>query len=220
MTTTSNTLWTERSQELAGLLSRIALGDRQAFESLYRITSAQLFGIVLRINRDRSQAEEVLQEVFVNVWRSASGFDGRLAQPFTWLTSVARNKAIDSLRRRSSEPATVSRFQGSDDDGDGERDLLESMASEADGPLDLLDQAAQANALARCMENLSGDQRSSLALAFYQGLSHAEVAEHLRQPLGTVKSWLRRGLQSLRQCLDRASGLMGTKNNDRAEGAA
>ena len=205
------------------MLSRIALGDRQAFEALYRATSAQLLGIVLRINKDRAQAEEVLQEVFVNVWRAAGGFDGRLAQPFTWLTSVARNRAIDSLRRRAAEPATVSRFQGGDEDGDGDdRDLLDSIASDADGPMDLLDQAAQAHALERCMEGLSGDQRSSLALAFYQGLSHAEVAEHLRQPLGTVKSWLRRGLQSLRHCLDRSGGLMVTAASKAgsAEGAA
>lgn len=222
MTTTSNTVnavWPERSKELAGFLSRISLGDRQAFEALYRATSAQLFGIVLRINTDRGQAEEVLQEVFVKVWRAASGFDGRLAQPMTWLTSVARNCAIDSLRRRSAEPATISRFQGGEDDED--TDLLDNVASEAGGPLELLDQAAQAHALEHCMDGLSGEQRSSLALAFYQGLSHAEVAEHLAQPLGTVKSWLRRGLQSLRNCLDRASGLMNspTRKTGNAEGA-
>ncbi len=221
MTTTSNTSRAEQSQELAGLLSRIALGDRQAFEALYRATSARLFGVVLRINSDRAQAEEVLQEVFVKVWRAAAGFDGRLAQPMTWLTHVARNGAIDSLRRRSAEPATVSRFQGSDDGGDGEeRDLLASMPSEASGPLDLLDQASRASALQRCMDGLSGEQRSSLALAYYQGLSHAEVAEHLSQPLGTVKSWVRRGLLSLRLCLDRAAGLVGKVGAGRIEGAA
>ncbi len=195
-------------QDLAHLLSRVALGDRQAFESLYRATAAQLFGVVLRINRDRAQAEEVLQEVFVNVWRAAGGFDARLAQPLTWLTSVARNRAIDSLRRRAAEPATVSRFQGTDDDEGGERDLLDAMPAPDAGPLDLLDAASQAHELQRCMQALSGEQRSSLALAYYQGLSHAEVAEHLAQPLGTVKSWVRRGLQSLRLCLDRAAGLI------------
>jgi RNA polymerase sigma factor (sigma-70 family) len=198
-------------QDLAHLLSRVALGDRQAFESLYRATSAQLFGVVLRINRDRAQAEEVLQEVFVNVWRAAGGFDARLAQPLTWLTSVARNRAIDSLRRRAAEPATVSRFQGADDDEGGEHDLLDAMPAPDAGPLDLLDAASQAHELQRCMQALSGEQRSSLALAYYQGLSHAEVAEHLAQPLGTVKSWVRRGLQSLRLCLDRAGGLINHK---------
>ena len=208
--TQATTDWSARSHELGALLARVALGDRQAFEALYRASSAQLFGVVLRINSDRAQAEEVLQEVFVNIWRAAGGFDAARSQPLTWLTSVARNRAIDSLRRRAAEPATVSRFQGSDDDEGGERDLLEAMASGDAGPLELLDQATRAHALQQCMQALSGQQRSSLALAYYQGLSHAEVAEQMRQPLGTVKSWVRRGLQSLRACLDRAAGLIDT----------
>lgn len=207
----------ERSQQLAALLSRVALGDRQAFEKLYRLSSSQLFGVVLRINSDRAQAEEVLQEVFVNIWRAAGGFDAARSQPLTWLTSIARNRAIDSLRRRGSEPQTISRFQTLDDEADGERDLLEAMPSEDAGPLELLARAAQASELERCMGNLSGEQRSSLALAYYQGLSHAEVAEQMSQPLGTVKSWVRRGLLSLRACLDRAAGLIDAAT---AKGAA
>ncbi len=187
-------------------MSRVALGDRQAFEALYRGTCAQLFGIVLRINGERAQAEEVLQEVFVTVWRVAASFDQRQGQVMTWLTSIARNRAIDSLRRRASEPATVSRFGALGDDDDD--DLLEQQASEDPGPLDLLDRASSRHALERCMDALTGEQRSSLALAYYQGFSHAEVASHLSQPLGTVKSWVRRGLQTLRACLDRAAGLV------------
>lgn len=220
MSTTSPAEWSDRSRELSHLLSRVALGDRQAFEALYRNTSAQLFGVVLRINSDRAQAEEVLQEVFVNVWRAAGGFDAALSQPLTWLTSVARNRAIDSLRRRTAEPATISRFQGSEDDEGGERDLLDAMPSADAGPLELLSQASEAHALSECMENLSGEQRSSLALAYYQGLSHAEVAEQMSQPLGTVKSWVRRGLLSLRSCLDRAAGLMNGTASTKAGGAA
>ncbi len=201
----------ERSAELAALMSRIALGDRQAFETLYRSTAAQLFGIVLRINRERAQAEEVLQEVFVTVWRAAASFDQRQGHVMTWLTSIARNRAIDSLRRRASEPVTVSRFgglSGSRDDGDDDHDLLDQQPSEDPGPLDLLDRASSRHALERCMDGLSGEQRSSLALAYYQGFSHAEVATHLSQPLGTVKSWVRRGLQALKACLDRAADLV------------
>jgi|SRR6218665_2695388 len=201
-------VWSERSLELSTLLSRVALGDRAAFEALYRETSSQLFGVVLRINSDRAQAEDVLQEVYVNIWRAARGFDAARSQPLTWLTSVARNRAIDSLRRRATEPATVSRFSTLDDGQDGEHDLLEAMPSADAGPLELLDQAAQAHALEQCMQALSGEQRSSLALAYYQGLSHAEMAVQMSQPLGTVKSWVRRGLQSLRHCLDRAAGLV------------
>lgn len=196
------TQWTDRSQDLSALLARVGLGDRSAFASLYKQTAAHLMGVVLRINRDRAQAEDVLQEVYVNVWRAAGSFDATLSQPMTWLTSVARNRAIDSLRRRQTEPQTVSTTLGTDDDPD---DMLQYQASDAPGPLELLARAGEAHALTACLGELSGEQQQSLALAFYQGLSHAEVAAHLRQPLGTVKSWLRRGLQALKACLERAA---------------
>lgn len=196
--------WTERSRELAALMARVALQDRAAFGTLYRRTSAHLLGVVLRIQKDRAQAEDVLQEVYVNVWRAAQGFDASLSQPLTWLTSVARNRAIDSLRRRQSEPHTVSAstLAGASDD---DHDMLNDLASPNAGPLELLGQAADARALQGCMRALSGEQQQSLALAFYQGLSHAEVAEHLRQPLGTVKSWVRRALIALKGCLERTA---------------
>ena len=196
------TEWTDRSHELAALLSRVGLGDRAAFATLYKQTAAHLMGVVVRINHDRAQAEDVLQEVYVNVWRAAGRFDAAMSQPMTWLTSVARNRAIDSLRRRQTEPQTVSTTLGTDDDPD---DMLQYQASDAPGPLELLARAGEAHALTACLGELSGEQQQSLALAFYQGLSHAEVAAHLRQPLGTVKSWLRRGLQALKACLERAA---------------
>ena len=196
------TEWTDRSHELAALLSRVGLGDRAAFATLYKQTAAHLMGVVVRINRDRAQAEDVLQEVYVNVWRAAGRFDAAMSQPMTGLTSVARNRAIDSLRRRQTEPQTVSTTLGTDDDPD---DMLQYQASDAPGPLELLARAGEAHALTACLGELSGEQQQSLALAFYQGLSHAEVAAHLRQPLGTVKSWLRRGLQALKACLERAA---------------
>jgi len=200
MTATPAEDWSRKSRELAALLSRTALGERAAFAALYQATSAHLLGVVLRIQKDRAQAEDVLQEVYVNVWRAAQGFDATLSQPLTWLTSIARNRAIDSLRRRQSEPTTVSTSVGLDDD---EHDMLQDFASADAGPLDTLVQASDARALRGCLGALSGEQQQSLALAFYQGLSHAEVAEHLRQPLGTVKSWVRRGLLALKGCLER-----------------
>ena len=90
--------WSERSHDLSRLLARAGLGDRAAFATLYERTSSHLFAVVLRINRDRAQAEDILQEVYVNVWRAASSFDAAQSQPLTWLTSIARNRAIDSLR--------------------------------------------------------------------------------------------------------------------------
>jgi RNA polymerase sigma-70 factor (ECF subfamily) len=117
------------------------------------------------------------------------------------MTSIARNRAIDSLRRAQSQPRLYSTTAGDSDDAP--RD--EGAADDAPGPLDLLARASDARQLAQCMDTLSPPQRQSVALAFYDGLSHAEVADHLRQPLGTVKSWLRRALQSLKQCLDQAT---------------
>ncbi len=193
--------WTERSRELSRLLARAGLGDRAAFATLYERTSAQLLGVVLRIQKDRGQAEDVLQEVYVNVWRAASGFDAAQSQPLTWLTSIARHRAIDSLRRQQAQPQ-VRPAPGHGDDAD--EDVYDGVADTADGPLELLGRAADARALQHCLQDLSAVQRQSVALAFYDGLSHAEVAEHLRQPLGTVKSWVRRALQSLKTCLDAA----------------
>ena len=196
--------WPERSHELAALLARTALGDRAAFARLYERTSGHLFAVVLRVQRDRAQAEDLLQEVYVNVWRAAAAFDAARAQPLTWLTSIARNRAIDSLRRQQTQPQLLSSTPDDEDDDDSP-DAVARAADDAPGPLDLLDRASDARQLTHCMNGLSATQRQSLALAFYDGLSHAEVADHLRQPLGTVKSWLRRALQSLRQCLDQAS---------------
>lgn len=193
--------WTERSQELSRLLARAGVGDRAAFATLYDRTSAHLLGVVLRIQRDRAQAEDILQEVYVNVWRAAQSFDAAQSQPLTWLTSVARNRAIDSLRRAQSQPQLQTNFSSPDDE---DSDVYDTVADDAPGPLDLLSRASDARTLAACMESLSAQQRQSVALAFFDGLSHAEVAQSMRQPLGTVKSWVRRALLSLKGCLESA----------------
>jgi RNA polymerase sigma factor (sigma-70 family) len=194
--------WPERSRELAQLLAQSGLGDRRAFAQLYERTSGHLFAVVLRIQRDRAQAEDLLQEIYVSVWKAAASFDTARAQPLTWLTHIARNKAIDSLRRAQAQPRLESTSRDEDDD---RPELTEALADEGPGPLELLGQAADRRQLGACMERLSPPQRQSVALAFFDGLSHAEVAEHLREPLGTVKSWVRRALATLKGCLDRAA---------------
>jgi RNA polymerase sigma factor (sigma-70 family) len=196
----------KQSAELPGLISRVALGDRAAFDTLYRHSSAHLLGVILRIQSNRAQAEDVLQEVYINVWRAAQSFNPALSQASTWLVSIARHRAIDSLRRKQTEVNTISStvFKGGLDEEDT-HDLLDHIADDAPGPQEQLERAAEARALQHCMQSLTAEQKSSLALAYYQGLSHTEVAEQMGHPLGSVKSWVRRGMQALKTCLERAA---------------
>jgi RNA polymerase sigma-70 factor (ECF subfamily) len=203
MIRTDRSQWSERSRELAQLIARAALGDRSAFAQLYDLTSGHLYAVVLRIQRDRALAEDLLQEVYLSAWKAIGSFDAAQSQPLTWLTSIARNKAIDSLRRAQTQPRLESVHR--DDDDDDRPSLDQLLTDAAPGPAQLLEQASDARQLGACMKGLSPVQRQSLALAFYDGLSHAEVAEHLRQPLGTVKSWVRRALSALKECLERAA---------------
>ncbi len=196
-------VWPERSRELSNLLARSGLGDRAAFARLYERSSGHLFAVVLRIQRDRGQAEDLLQEIYVSIWKAAASFDASRSQPLTWLTHIARNRAIDSLRRAQTQPQMDA---GRVADNDENRpDPLDLVADAAPGPMQLLGLASERRDLQRCIEGLSPQQRQSVALAFFDGLSHAEVAAHLREPLGTVKSWVRRALNSLKACLDRAA---------------
>lgn len=198
--------WSDRSRELSALLAKAGLGDRAAFATLYERSSAHLFAVVLRINKDRAQAEDILQEVYVKVWRAASSFDAAQSQPLTWLTSIARNQAIDSLRRAQGQPQTQSiHTESHHGEDEADTNMLDHTATDAAGPLELLSRASDARALSNCMQGLNAQQRQSLALAFYDGLSHAEVAAHMGQALGTVKSWVRRALLSLKACLDGAA---------------
>ena len=194
--------WPDKSRELAALLARVGLGDRAAFAQLYERSCGHLLAVVLRIQRDRALAEDLLQEVYVSVWKAAASFDAARSQPLTWLTHIARNRAIDSLRRAQAQPRLESTTR---DDEDERPDAAEALADAGPGPLDLLGLASQKRQLSACMERLTPPQRQSVALAFFDGLSHAEVADRLREPLGTVKSWVRRALTVLKGCLDRAA---------------
>jgi RNA polymerase sigma-70 factor, ECF subfamily len=183
----------ERNARLMELLARTALADQQAFAELYRLTSAHLYAVALRILREAGAAEEVLQESFVNVWHHAGSYVAAKSQPLTWLTSIVRNRCLDQLRRREVETVTM------DDDEGGA-----TIAAGDPSPLELLLSGADARAVGACVEGLEAGQKQAIALAFFQGLSHSELAQHLREPLGTVKSWIRRGLERLRACLDAA----------------
>jgi RNA polymerase sigma-70 factor (ECF subfamily) len=194
--------WPERSRELSQLLARAGLGDRAAFARLYERSSAHLYAVVLRIQRDRALAEDLLQEIYVSVWKAAASFDAARSQPLTWMTHIARNRAIDSLRRAQAQPKLESSTRDDDDD---RPDTVEAQPDDAPGPLELLGRASDARELSQCLERLSAAQRQSVALAFFDGLSHAEVAEQLKEPLGTVKSWVRRALQTLKGCLERGA---------------
>ena len=176
------------AQALEQLLGRAALGERGAFQELYRATAPKLFGVALRILRLEDWAEEVLQECYVSVWRHAAEYRPGLAAPMTWMTSIVRNRCLDWLRRPNPEPL--------DDEA------LQAIESGNPGPLALLEQGRDSAALARCLRGLEAKQRQAITLAFFEGLSHAELAQHLREPLGTVKTWVRRGLARLRSCLE------------------
>jgi RNA polymerase sigma-70 factor (ECF subfamily) len=179
-----------QSEVLGALLARCGLGDQRALAELYQSTAAKLFGVALRILRREDWAEEVLQESFVNIWSHAGLYAAAKSQPMTWMTSIVRNRALDWLRRPRHEETRE------------DYDLLAAgVHDDAAGPLEQLAQAAEARALAHCLGGLEGQQRQSIALAFQHGLSHSEIASHLKQPLGTVKTWIRRGLERLKGCL-------------------
>ena len=187
---------------LRTLLAHTARGDHAAFEEVYRRTHAHLFGLALRMLGREAAAEDVLQEAFVSIWRNAaqyrSSLDGQEVQPMTWLIAIVRNKALDALRRQARR--RESELPEPDDAGADEAPWAEGASS----ALELLQQAMQSLRIEGCMGELDGGHRQSLALAYYHGLTHQEVAAQMGAPLGSVKAWIRRGLEKLRRCLENA----------------
>jgi RNA polymerase sigma-70 factor, ECF subfamily len=178
------------AQQLAGLLAQATLKNQRAFEELYRLTSPKLYGVVLRILRRQDWAEEVLQECYVNIWNHAGDYAAAKSAPLTWMTSIARNRCLDWLRRPRTETT-----------GEEYEIAIEAWQDDSAGPLDQLMAVSDAAALGRCLQQLEAKQRQSIMLAFFNGLSHSELASHMKQPLGTVKTWVRRGLERLKSCL-------------------
>lgn len=189
-------------QQLKTWLAAVARKDSAAFRALYDATSPKLFGFALRILNKRELAEEVLQESFVSVWNNAASYQAALAAPMTWMTTIVRNKAFDLLRRVDDVvEIDADLFK----DG-GMLDVMNAMESSDPTPLESLQLTEDSKALARCMKRLEGLHRQAIALAFHHDLSHSEVAEQLKLPIGTVKTWIRRGLERLRLCMTRMEG--------------
>jgi RNA polymerase sigma-70 factor (ECF subfamily) len=182
----------ELNDRLATLLSRCGLRDRRAFEELYEATKSKLFAVSLRIVRDRQIAEEALQDSFVNIWNNAGTYLTAKAAPMTWMTAIVRNRSLDIVRRPRLETQDEDDF------------FTQNFEDVAPGPQEMLAQGREAALVENCMQGLDADQRQTISLAFFHGLSHSEVAGHLHKPLGTVKTHIRRGLLKLKGCLEGA----------------
>lgn len=183
------------NDDLARLLAQVALRDRRAFEQVYQATCAHLLGVAFRILNQRERAEEVLQEAFMNVWHNAAGFNAAVASPMTWLINIVRNKAIDTLRSGKTERASTIAL---------DEEVHDIAADDAQQPQQLLDESLAKLKIDGCMAELGASQRQALALAYYRGMVHTEIAAALNAPLGTVKAWVRRGLDKLKGCLESA----------------
>ncbi len=173
---------------LTAALQRVAQGDRSAFHEVYQRTCAKLLGICLRISRDREEAEDVLQEVYVTVWQKATQFDPARSSPITWLATMVRNRAIDRLRagaRRS----------------DMSIDAIDEPADEEPGVLERMLDAEGEHDIATCIEELPKGDAVLVRTAFFEQITYAELAERAGIPLGTVKSRIRRALIKIRACL-------------------
>jgi RNA polymerase sigma-70 factor, ECF subfamily len=176
------------SQDLSSLLARVAQRDRAAFAGVYKATSAKLFGIILRILKRRDVADEVLQEVYVKIWECAADFDPRMASPITWMATIARNRALDEIRRK--RPESI----------EDHPELLD-VASAEDSALTNVMRGEDGQKLTECLSRLEEPRRQMVMLAYCDGFSREELAKKYGQPVNTVKTWLRRSLAQLKGCL-------------------
>lgn len=180
---------------LEDLIARTALGERAAFARLYQATAAKLFGVLLRILKHEELAEDALQDVYVKVWHHARDWHSGKGAPLTWLTSIARYRAIDLLRRaRSGVPLA----------GDGP--APDELPATLGDPFVASSRQADGARLDDCLDTLPAERRACLVLAYCEGYTHEELSRRLDAPVGTVKSWIRRGLAALKDCLEAAGG--------------
>jgi RNA polymerase sigma-70 factor (ECF subfamily) len=179
----------ERDATLDRLVADVAAGDRVAFETLYRATSPRLYGICLRVLADRGEAEDVVQEAFVTIWHRAGQFDAGRAGALAWLSTIARNRAIDRLRSRP--PMSRASLAA-----------IEDMADPGSTPERDAETSTDRGRLERCLEQLDERRRGLIRTAFFDGATYDELATRSGAPLGSVKSWIRRGLMQLKACLE------------------
>jgi RNA polymerase sigma factor (sigma-70 family) len=179
--------------ELIALLDRIGQRDEAALRLLYERSAPKLFGLAMRVVRQREWAEDVLQESFLSIWRAAADYRGSLSPPMAWMGLIVRSRALDLLRRRTADRAQLTQ--------EFDEVMADTFESGAANPMDTADASEQAWALHQCLTQLEGRQREVVSLAYLRDLSHGELAEQLKLPLGTVKTWIRRGLEKLRACM-------------------
>jgi len=179
--------------ELMALLDRVGQREEAALRLLYDRTSSKLFGLALRVVRQREWAEDVLQEAFLTIWRVAADYRSSLSPPMAWMGLIVRSRALDLLRRRTADRAQLTQ--------EFDEVLADTLESDAANPMDMADASEQARALHQCLGQLEGPQREVVSLAYLRDLSHSELAEQLKLPLGTVKTWIRRGIEKLRVCM-------------------
>ncbi|MGB4115827.1 MAG: sigma-70 family RNA polymerase sigma factor [Polaromonas sp.] len=178
---------------LIALIDRVALADEKALRELYELTSSKLYGVAVRVVTNRDWAEDVLQEAFINIWKIAGDYKATLSPPMAWMALVVRSRGLDFLRRRASDRAD--RMQELDEV------ISDTVAGDSPNPMDTAQASEQAKALHNCMSLLDNKQREVVSLAYMRDMSHGELAEQLKLPLGTVKTWIRRGLEQLRGCM-------------------
>lgn len=179
--------------QLIALIERVALADESALRALYDLTSSKLYGVAVRVVSNREWAEDVLQEAFLNIWRIAGDYKATLSPPMAWMALVVRSRGLDFLRRRAVGRADA--MQELDDV------ISDTVAGDSPNPMDTTLASQQARALHQCLGQLGHKQREVVSLAYLRDLSHGELAEQLKLPLGTVKTWIRRGLEQLRGCM-------------------
>ena len=177
-------------ETLEGLLDATAKGNRDAFRILYERSSAKLFGVVLRILKNRSKSEDALQDVYLKIWQKADSYDPAQGRPITWMATIARNRAIDIIRATRPEKTI---------DEPGDEEEIFRLGGQDSENLDVAD----LESLRTCLGEMKEDDRNYVLLAYYEGYSREELAERFESPVGTIKTRLRRGLIALRACLER-----------------